>query len=67
MDTWQILAGANTLLIAILGFFVQRWIKRIEVDIAARTLIVVCKLKHEDIENKMHTHAQSGQAGEVVK
>jgi hypothetical protein len=53
MDYVQLLIGANTLLIAILGVFIRMWIKRIETDISTRTLIVVCDQKHENIEDKI--------------
>jgi F0F1-type ATP synthase membrane subunit b/b' len=36
-------------------------------EIAERTLIVTCETIHEEIEKKIHVHANSGTAGEVVR
>ncbi len=61
-----VLWAGNLLLGSILGYFIKRWIQEIKSELDKKTDSKQCKLFHDIINARIHTHAKSGQAGEVI-
>lgn len=73
MDNWQLLIGANAILLAVLGFFIKMWISGIRADLASvkedlktKASVETCRWIHEGVDKLLHRHATTGSAGEVV-
>jgi hypothetical protein len=70
MDTQQLMWAANSLLVVVLGFFIKMWIDDLKKSITKlqdeKVDVKTCKLFHESIGKKVHSHGSLGQAGEVI-
>ena len=73
MGPEKIMWGLNTLLLAVLAFFIRMWmldikdsLKDIRRDLEGKQDAGVCDMHHREISRSLHIHGTLGQAGEVI-
>jgi len=74
VENWQLLAGINTILLAVLGFFIKSWVTKLEKRLDGKIDVILCGERHGSTEKSCdilfhHRHAPvhpDGRGGEVI-